>query len=398
MWTVYLLQRKIMEIIDIQSFMSNFSEHVIYSYIKVPSVSLAHGIHFLYPAPDQSNGAVFLGTYSEWIDLNPDKDFREGCTYIIVTDNESVPEAQPWLGRNINMVLVCSNIADTLHGIRAFFESFQNHTSKDGQQELIHFFQEISNPKEDSIKVFQHYCDRFPYPLRTFIAVIVLKPGRSFHSSIQEVTKRLSLLFPETNLFYYEKEWILFYSQEEQASGHVNISYQDFSDFLTSFHLYAGISYVGVRPENLYTLYLTAQASLNLGVRISLPSEYRRIFFFSQYHALYIIHLCAAQYDRRHNRADMYYLAHPDIVRIYLYDKDHNSDLLDTLYAFLINDSNLTKAAQHLYMHRNTVYNKLLKIESIIGYRLDNVDNTTSFILSYMVVRYYRDYLKNDIS
>ena len=144
-----------MEIIDIQSFMSNFSEHVIYSYIKVPSVSPAHGIHFLYPAPDQSTGAVFLGTYSEWIDLNPDKDFQEGCTYIIVTDNESVPEAQPWLGRNINMVLVCSNIADTLHGIRAFFESFQNHTSKDGQQELIHFFQEISNPKEDSIKVFQ---------------------------------------------------------------------------------------------------------------------------------------------------------------------------------------------------------------------------------------------------
>lgn len=387
-----------MDTIDIQSLLDCFSEHVTYSYIKVPTVSPAHGIHFLCPAPAQSIGAVFLGTCSEWNSLDFDRDLQNGCTYIVVTDRESVPEEHPWDGRNINLILASADIAHVLDVIRNAFETCRRHDSGDRQQELVHFFKEISEQKADSAKIFQHYYDKFPYPLKTFIAVIVLKPSRNFRNSVQETTEQLSVFFPETNLFYYEKEWIVFYSQEEQASGHINISYQDFSSLLAAFHLYAGISYAGVRPENLYTLYLTAQASLNLGVRISLPSEYRRIFLFSQYHALYIIHLCAAQYDRRHNRADMYYLAHPDIIRIYLYDKDHNSDLLDTLYAFLINDSNLTKAAQHLYMHRNTVYNKLLKIESIIGYRLDNVDNTTSFILSYMVIRYYRDYLKNDIS
>lgn len=387
-----------MDTIDIQSFLNYFGEKVIYSYIKVPTASPTHGIHFLYPAPTQDNGAILLGTYSEWSNLEPDTDFREGCTYIIATDDTSMSTEQPWDGQNINVLFVRSNIPDTLLAIRTFFESHRKLFVEDRQQILIDFFKEISSQKADCTKIFQRYYDRFPYPLKTFIAVIVLKPGQNFRSPVSEITEQLSAFFPETNLFYYEKEWLVFYSQAEQASGHINIAYQDFSDLLTSFHLYAGISYVGVRPENLYTLYLTAQASLNLGVRISLPSEYRRIFLFSQYHALYIIHLCAAQYDRRHNRADMYYLAHPDIIRIYLYDKDHNSDLLDTLYAFLINDSNLTKAAQHLYMHRNTVYNKLLKIENVIGYRLDNVDNTTSFILSYMVIRYYRDYLKNDIS
>lgn len=387
-----------MDTIDIQSFLNYFSENMIYSYIKVPTISPAHGIHFLYPAPAQGNGTVFLGTFSEWSSLEPGRDLQEGCTYIITADNDSVPTEQPWDGRNLNLLFVRSNLPDTLLAIRSFFESHREHFTEDQQQLLVNFFKEISSQKADSTKIFQYYYDRFPYPLKTFIAVIVLKPSRNFHSPVSEITQQLSVFFPETNLFYYEKEWIIFYSQAEQASGHINIAYQDFSDLLASFHLYAGISYAGVRPENLYTLYLTAQASLNLGARISLPSEYRRIFLFSQYHALYIIHLCAAQYDRRHNRADMYYLAHPDIIRIYLYDKEHSSDLLDTLYAFLINDSNLTKAAQHLYMHRNTVYNKLLKIESIIGYRLDNVDNTTSFILSYMVIRYYRDYLKNDIS
>lgn len=226
-----------MDTIDIQSFLNYFSENMIYSYIKVPTISPAHGIHFLYPAPAQGNGTVFLGTFSEWSSLEPGRDLQEGCTYIITADNDSVPTEQPWDGRNLNLLFVRSNLPDTLLAIRSFFESHREHFTEDQQQLLVNFFKEISSQKADSTKIFQYYYDRFPYPLKTFIAVIVLKPSRNFHSPVSEITQQLSVFFPETNLFYYEKEWIIFYSQAEQASGHINIAYQDFSDLLASFHL-----------------------------------------------------------------------------------------------------------------------------------------------------------------
>ena len=48
-------------------------------------------------------------------------------------------------------------------------------------------------------------------------------------------------------------------------------------------------------------------------------------------------------------------------------------------------------------MHRNTIYNKLSKIENIIGYPIGEIKENSVFILSYMVIRYYRDFQNNDI-
>ena len=40
-------------------------------------------------------------------------------------------------------------------------------------------------------------------------------------------------------------------------------------------------------------------------------------------------------------------------------------------------------------------YNKLLKIEALIGYPLNKIQDHSIFILSYMVVKYYCEYQNN---
>ena len=41
------------------------------------------------------------------------------------------------------------------------------------------------------------------------------------------------------------------------------------------------------------------------------------------------------------------------------------------------------------------LYNKLLKIEALIGYPLNKIQDHSIFILSYMVVKYYCEYQNN---
>ena len=90
-------------------------------------------------------------------------------------------------------------------------------------------------------------------------------------------------------------------------------------------------------------------------------------------------------------------MAHPDIVRIFLYDQEHGTDLLDTLYTYLLNDSSLQKTAAVMFMHRNTVYNKLTKIEHVLGYHISDIQSNSIF-MSYMVIKYYIAYMNRELN
>lgn len=385
---------------DMKAFLVHLDNFIIDSHIQTDSLSLEEGVRFFYPVPSHTDKSVFLGSSSEWACLCADQEFREGCTYLVCTNKDSHTPVVPNFSLKINVIFISLTISEALQLINFAFLGARNAAPNDGRLALIEFFKTISIKGMINPSNMTAWLNRFPYPLKTFIATIVVRSldPQTDNTFVSNVTEALTEFLPNTNLFYYCNEWIIFYSQEELASNCINMDYQNFSNLLTHFHLCAGVSYVGLIPENIYTLYLTASASIDLGLKINLPSDYKNIFFFYQYNALYLIHLCSKQYEHLHHKASLYYLAHPDIVRIYLYDKDHGSDLLDVLYAFLINESSLSKTAQCLYMHRNTVYNKLSKIKNIIGYRLDQVTDNSIFILSYMVIRYYQDYLGNDIS
>lgn len=58
------------------------------------------------------------------------------------------------------------------------------------------------------------------------------------------------------------------------------------------------------------------------------------------------------------------------------YDKDYNSNLIETIESFIENDGNYKKTAEELYLHENTVRFRILKAQKI----LDLEDNYIQFI------------------
>lgn len=62
-------------------------------------------------------------------------------------------------------------------------------------------------------------------------------------------------------------------------------------------------------------------------------------------------------------------------------DIKQNSQLVDTLIALTQNDFSITQTAQAMYLHRNTVYGRVKKIESALHCDLANVQIRTTLVL-----------------
>ena len=86
---------------------------------------------------------------------------------------------------------------------------------------------------------------------------------------------------------------------------------------------------------------------------------------------------------------DILYLTHPAVPTLTRYDREHHTDLRDVLFYYLLNDCNLTTTAAMLYMHRNTVNNKVNQIKKIIQLELDEPKLRQRLLLSCQIMRYY---------
>lgn len=157
--------------------------------------------------------------------------------------------------------------------------------------------------------------------------------------------------------------------------------------------LLCGISNATRRLSRLHILHDIVSATMRLGSRLHRFSDSERLFFYEDYSMYYIIDLCASQYIETHQTNDLIYLIHPSILKICRYDAEHHSNLRDVLYYYLLSGCSLNKTATTAYMHRNTVLNKLNKINELTDIPLEDGYNRHRMIMSCLIMRYYEEYM-----
>lgn len=240
----------------------------------------------------------------------------------------------------------------------------------------------------------------FSCALKKFVACIVLEKednSEISNSTLPSLIQALVVLFPETNMFPYEGRFILLHSQEYRPGSYMDFSYEEFNRILEQFQLTAGISNACRHTDMYGTLYLTVLGALRLAKQLPMKRRFNRIIQYEQYSTYYIIDLCVQEFIRIHQHRDIIYLISPAVIELYRYDKAHNTDLLKTLFSYLLSGRNVSETASVLYMHRNTVFNKLNKIHSIIGLPLEDGNMQFKLLMSCFVVTYYQDYLKENL-
>jgi len=164
----------------------------------------------------------------------------------------------------------------------------------------------------------------------------------------------------------------------EKYSLHMLIGYgtRDYSRMNTVYRLYNRANY------------LAARLQLEPGTRI---------FTFERYSMYDVIDMCAQRYIDIFGHADVLYLVHPVVIHLSRYDKEHGTNLRDVLFCYLTNNQDLKRTAELMFMHRNTVSNKLNQIRALE--QLDFSDGTINqrIIFSCQVILYYENVLSQNM-
>ena len=83
---------------------------------------------------------------------------------------------------------------------------------------------------------------------------------------------------------------------------------------------------------------------------------------------------------------DLRLLIHPAMKELRAYDTAHGSELARTLYCYLANEQNMTLTADLLYIHRNSLAQRLMRIRELTEIRLDDPYERIRLFLSYMAL------------
>lgn len=236
------------------------------------------------------------------------------------------------------------------------------------------------------------------HKMSKYLCVIVIHfSSDHFHNQFTNRLKDLENLFPGDNIGVYKDDFVILHSQDTQNENQVDLPLSHIEHFLSEHNAYAGVSNISRDCGTLRTLFNIAKDCLKLGQVFSLPDQNIRLFKHEDYIPHYIIDLAAMKFIDQQKHSDIIFMAHPSVIKIYRYDMKHNSNLLNVLYEYILNDRSIAQTAKKLYLHRNTIQNKLNKVYQITNIDIKNGSQQLRILMSCMIIKYYEDLMDKTI-
>jgi len=125
--------------------------------------------------------------------------------------------------------------------------------------------------------------------------------------------------------------------------------------------------------------YTQARSAIEIG-GIYNPTAW--CYSFVDYALRYFMHYGFSRIPARH-------LCCPGLVQLYRYDKHNNTNLLNTLETYLECSCNAALSAKKLYIHRNTFYKRMSKINEMLDVNLEDPDTRLYFQISSYIIEMY---------
>lgn len=133
---------------------------------------------------------------------------------------------------------------------------------------------------------------------------------------------------------------------------------------LKKLFLCAGISLKQPSYELLADAMQQAETALQIGLK---EAGDRQFFTFKEVYDEYIIQILGKDQDA-------YSLCHPIIRKMVKKQDQRSLELLNTLWVYLRNGKRVSLTAEQLFIHRNTLVNRLQSIEKLLEINFENAD------------------------
>ena len=167
---------------------------------------------------------------------------------------------------------------------------------------------------------------------------------------------------------FKEQLILLVYGEDEAA---LDFLIAELDHFFTVHRLHCGVSNPFRRLSTLQGYYRQGMAALDKGGEEGLHF----------YRDIMLEHMLSHIPDEQ-----IPYLISPDIARIKKAEEEFSFSLLDTLRTYLACNCNLNRAAEHLFIHKNTLLYRMNHIRSIIRCDLNDPDERLLLMLSFKLL------------
>ena len=207
------------------------------------------------------------------------------------------------------------------------------------------------------------------------------------------VISQLQYIFPYSNITTYNGD-ILLIIQKRQRKSRVKFNEKYLLNLLEQYN---GFSCMGNASEFIMSLppmYHQVHGALRIGSHLDPKS---RIYYYEDFAMYQIVELAADSEIKHLSSRDLAHLCNNEMIALIMYDQKYHTNMADILLTFLRYERNTTKAAEALFMHRNTLLYKIKKIEEIIDRDFEDPDFRARMLFSGYVVNYMRKYRKEDI-
>lgn len=237
----------------------------------------------------------------------------------------------------------------------------------------------LKNPGQDASKIKQR-LRLLGYNLKEAFYIVAIPPAGHSTSDLQLniILERLIQIFSGSIYVIYE-DTIVFFISRALFQNLSEYEMTQLADYLSANQLKAGISNFFQQLEDMPYFYQQAVDAVNLGLKLKDPSP---VYYYSDYYVYKMLETAEK------NSANIRFLIHPGLMKLYLYDQQKNTELIATLKEYLHHPGQTSLAAKNLHIHKNTLLYRIGKIKELIGCELEIGEEYMNMNLSLMIMKY----------
>lgn len=135
--------------------------------------------------------------------------------------------------------------------------------------------------------------------------------------------------------------------------------------------------------------------ALDLAIRLD-GCRGQRLVKYQDYSSFVSVKYAVDRFIQMHGPHSVRATMYPELVTLLLHDIENRTDLVEVLYRYYTY-GDVNRTAQSLFVHRNTVYNKLRAIQKILNVDLDDFNVRRSYLVSLQVYYYCEKILGLDL-
>lgn len=381
--------------------LQNFNKYYISEHAsKDPVSNISRGIKILDKKDTFEEGYLYVGKPSDLKGMlskyeSFDKPFciitSGKCDFF--NEDFPIPDQLFLIETKLDLIPLYNSVQD-------YIKKFENQRPKKAGEIFVNqAFQtlilDILDSKMTEEEEIKEYLEQNNLDTSRYFRVYAVRFNTSTHTGSiawNYIISSMQKVFPTAYIATYG-DVIILLDKHANKKPDFRVNEEAIKPILSQYDGFFGVGNICGHLASIPAVYSQIMACIRYGSKTN-PED--RIFYYEDYAMYQIVELALEAANRSMHTRNPIHLMNNESVALLEYDTKNNDDLLDVLDCYLLHDCNLKETSEALFIHRNTLRNKLEKIEEIMGLSLGNPKTEERLRFSCSTYRYIKNVLKED--